>query len=619
MTITRMTLAALLATTAISSAMAADIDGNMPVKALPVPAPPPFFLVNDTSFSYYYAPTATDPGVNTTPKNVLEVTHFDVWKYGTNFFDIQGLQSNNRDPVSPCVTGQGCLGAVEVYALARSTIGFNEVFNTKAFSFGPLKGVSFEWGGDANTENNPFSPEKKDVVAGLQFAFMLPWNGFLNIAPMAYQEWNREGLFPILGPNGSYPAGLGNSVKFKTTWDVEWVYSMPLGFLPTYLPLKVNGFGALHGPKGLDGFGAETKSELYSENHLTLDAGKAFANRPNWLDLWVGYRYWYNKFGADHTIVPYAIESTWLFGITWHAINDVPPPAPSPYPVKAAPAPLPFFIVNDNALTYYYAFHATDPGVNTTPKSVVEYTHFDIWKYGTNFLDIQYLQSVGSSDPASPCVSGQCLGAAEVYALFRSTFGFNEIFGTKAFSIGPLTNISLEFGADANTENNAFAPEKKDAVAGLQFAFMLPWKGFLNIAPMAYKEINHEGLFPISTAAPYPAGFGNNANFNWTYDIEWAFAMPLGFLPQWMPLKVNGFGAYHGSKGLDGFGAQTKPELYSEEHLTLDVGKLVGNKANLLDLWAGYRYWYNKFGADHTVVPFAIESTALAGITWHAF
>jgi hypothetical protein len=36
-------------------------------------------------------------------------------------------------------------------------------------------------------------------------------------------------------------------------------------------------------------------------------------------------------------------------------------------------------------------------------------------------------------------------------------------------------------------------------------------------------------------------------------------------------------------------------------------------------VWGGYRYWYNKFGADHTLTPHAIESTALVGVTWHAF
>ena len=43
--------------------------------------------------------------------------------------------------------------------------------------------------------------------------------------------------------------------------------------------------------------------------------------------------------------------------------------------------------------------------------------------------------------------AADCAGATEIYGLFRSTFGFNEIFNTKAFSLGPLHNVSFEVGA----------------------------------------------------------------------------------------------------------------------------------------------------------------------------
>jgi hypothetical protein len=38
--------------------------------------------------------------------------------------------------------------------------------------------------------------------------------------------------------------------------------------------------------------------------------------RPNMVSVWGGYRYWYNKFGIDHNVLPYSIESTWLAGVT---------------------------------------------------------------------------------------------------------------------------------------------------------------------------------------------------------------------------------------------------------------------------------------------------------------
>src|SRR3984957_15949623 len=185
-----------------------------------------------------------------------------------------------------------------------------------------------------------------------------------------------------------------------------------------------------------------------------------------------------------------------------------------PVKVKAKPVPdLPFFLVIDDRVTYSWMPRGTDPGAftvnpngsvnGTTPKSVYSFTHFDVWGYGTNFFTISMLKS-GHNDPASPCTEpGQifvgaggtvngvgCAGSTEFYGLFRSTFGWNEIFGTKAFSMGPLHNISFEIGADIEGENTYLAPAKRDGVLGLQFAFDLPYKGFFNVAPLAYREIN---------------------------------------------------------------------------------------------------------------------------------
>ena len=84
----------------------------------------------------------------------------------------------------------------------------------------------------------------------------------------------------------------------------------------------------------------------------------------------------------------------------------------------AAPAsPLPFFFVNDNIFSLSQQFTATDPGVpGTTSKTVVNFTHFDVWAYGTNFINMELLKS-NSNDPAAPCGNylapqAGCAGAA---------------------------------------------------------------------------------------------------------------------------------------------------------------------------------------------------------------
>ena len=70
--------------------------------------------------------------------------------------------------------------------------------------------------------------------------------------------------------------------------------------------------------------------------------------------------------------------------------------------------------------------------------------------------------------------------------------------------------------------------------------------------------------------------------------------------------------------------AETKTEVFSENRLVLDVGKMYWGKAGLLEGFVGYRYWYNKFGTDHNAGVFtvlapntSIESTAFFGTTYH--
>jgi hypothetical protein len=300
-------VAAGLTVAAISSAFAADLD-TIPVKAKPI-IDVPFFFVNDNRLTYAYEFTATDPGVtDKTVKQVFAFTHFDVWAYGTNFINVELLKSDQADPAAPCVVANsGCAGATEFYGLARSTFGWNQLFDTKAFTVGPLSNISFEVGGDVETENQFYAPAKKDLVAGLQFAFTLPYKGYFNVAPLFYKEWGHDTFLSasLIGPDG-IPDG---NTDFNGTWAVETNYYMDLGFLPENLQyFAISGRAGWYGPKGtgtnliIPG-NIPTKTELNSEPiRLTFDASKAMwgPKYGHFLDVWVAYRYWQNKFGLDH-------------------------------------------------------------------------------------------------------------------------------------------------------------------------------------------------------------------------------------------------------------------------------------------------------------------------------
>jgi hypothetical protein len=317
----------------ISLARAADL----PVKAKAKPVPDiPFFFVIDDRVTYSWMPRGTDPGVfsvnpngtinGNTSKSVYSFTHFDAWAYGTNFFTISMFKSDHNDPAAPCINsgvlpsglGANCAGATEFYGLIRSTFGWNELFNTKMFSVGPLHNISFEVGADGETENNFLAPAKRDFVAGLQFAFDLPYKGYFNVAPLAYKEINHNAFNQcgVFGPGGipGLTCNLDGNTNFNTTWAVETNYYMDLGFLPPeFQYFAISGRAGWYGPKG-DANGlpfnsgpgvlsTATKTELNSEPiRLTFDASKAIwgPKYAQFVTTWVAYRYWQNKFGLDH-------------------------------------------------------------------------------------------------------------------------------------------------------------------------------------------------------------------------------------------------------------------------------------------------------------------------------
>lgn len=344
---TNSVLAAVILLGAISRyASAADV----PVEAPPSAAPAPVFFVNNNSIGYAYAFNATNPGAGETPKNDVNFTHFDVWAYGTNFFTIDWLQATNAKaptlgtPAAPCDQNgpldppgsQRCPGYTEIYGLFRSTFGWNQIFNTKAFAIGPLTNIEFALGADANTDNTTLGSAKRSIQTGLQADFLAPYKGFLNVGVFVYKEWQHDGFAstfpfePIPNPSGK--------VEFSATWAVEINYMQPLGFLPSNIPLTYKALVSMHGDKGCGetcaplGPGLLHTEEYLTQQSLNLDVGQLFWDKPNRLSVWVGFRWWKNKFGiqpnqpngdavdnpneAKTKVFPFTTENSWLIGTT---------------------------------------------------------------------------------------------------------------------------------------------------------------------------------------------------------------------------------------------------------------------------------------------------------------
>lgn len=291
----RCAFVALIGMFSLSSAFAADsVDKSAPVE----PASSSFFLFQDTSVSYWHQFNAAEPGVGRgIQKDIVSLTHFDAWQYGTNFFNIDFLKSDDDDP------SRSGDGAFEVYGLFRSTLSLNAMSGTKTFEMEPLKDVSLYFGADANTKNTDFDPQKRDFVAGLQFSFPLYDKGYFNIAPVYYKEWNHNGI-------------TNTDVEFDGTFKLEADYAQPLGDLP----LTFKGYINVTAPKGADGFGAQTKTEFHTENRLVLDIGKLVSDKSGLVDIYIGHSYWQNKFGSNHRndLTGGSTENAFFVGITGH-------------------------------------------------------------------------------------------------------------------------------------------------------------------------------------------------------------------------------------------------------------------------------------------------------------
>ncbi|HEX4043586.1 MAG TPA: hypothetical protein VHY10_17945 [Xanthobacteraceae bacterium] len=325
------------------------------MKNPPPPKPVPFFFVNDTSVSFTYFFNATDPGVagssatvpggvpntgNTMYRASGSIDHFDVWEYGTNLIHGELNQYGKEDPEQ----GQpGASGAREFYGFTRSTLGFNELTHTKAFSTFLTNDVGFEGGLTAGTEDNFLASQTTQYVVGLNFDLAIPKVlGTMLVGVMAYKEYAHN-EFDACGPAaagvaaGACVAGgpFSGDRDFKWTWHLEAFNSVPLGGILGSWADAAHIINLLDvtGPKGT-GFSAaniaatcpgifsaatcladaETKTEVFEDVRLSIDTSKILWGKPGIWDTYVGYRYWFNKFGTNQNAPLFAGSTTALAG-----------------------------------------------------------------------------------------------------------------------------------------------------------------------------------------------------------------------------------------------------------------------------------------------------------------
>jgi hypothetical protein len=211
-------------------------------------------------------------------------------------------------------------------------------------------------------------------------------------------------------------------------------------------------------------------------------------------------------------------------------------------------------------------------------KNIVQFQHVNGYAYGSNFLNIDALLSNGD-DPAN----GGGGGATEFYCVFRSTLSYEKVF-KKDLQWKFIRDIGLTGGFDLNTKNDEFASKVQELYVGPTIELDVP--GFLNVSFLLSKENNHNGFV------------GKDVYSDPTYCISLSWGIPIG-----KAFVFKGFANFIGSKGKDGFGAETAPETLIEAALMVDPFFKKESLKGRLFVGVGYQYWNNKFGNDNSHDP----------------
>ena len=121
----------------------------------------------------------------------------------------------------------------------------------------------------------------------------------------------------VLPPDVLHVAGVGSngivgkSVNFTPYFQLEPTWLIPLTFQP--YPIVFEGFADINSPKGKDGFGYKTATEILIHFDFALDVGQVFMEKPHFVEAFAGFEYWLNKFGNNNGLyVPGGFNSGWV-------------------------------------------------------------------------------------------------------------------------------------------------------------------------------------------------------------------------------------------------------------------------------------------------------------------
>ncbi|HBZ05108.1 MAG TPA: outer envelope protein [Massilia sp.] len=236
---------------------------------------------SDTSISWRYGTRFAEPyNPEHISKHIFALTHASGYKYGSNFFNVDLLQSDKSDPASLTQSE----GAQEAYIVYRHTLDIGALRGTE-MRYGPVKGVGVTFGFDWNTKNDVgYNSRKRMLVAGPTLMWDVP--GFLNTSILLLRESNA--------PSGAFPPI--SNVNGRYTYDTHAMLSATWG-IPVAERLSFEGYLNFIAAKGRDEVGNGTGAETNLDMALMYDIGSHFGQPKNRFRLGLEYQFWNNKFG----------------------------------------------------------------------------------------------------------------------------------------------------------------------------------------------------------------------------------------------------------------------------------------------------------------------------------
>jgi len=242
---------------------------------------------SDTSIGWRYGTKFAEPyETNDISKNILSLTHVSGYKYGTNFFNLDMLYSDNKDPSAIGSTN----GAQEVYIVYRNTVDIGKVTG-REYKFGIVKDIGVTFGFDTNTKNDTgYNSMKRMLVAGPTVMIDVP--GFLNVSLLELWESNAPSGWNFGPPAGTYSI---SRYTYKTHPMLTAAWGIPIGSSA----FSFEGFMNYIASKGKDEFGADTKPETDFDGQIMADVGMLTGGPKGTFKLGLEYQYWKNKFGND--------------------------------------------------------------------------------------------------------------------------------------------------------------------------------------------------------------------------------------------------------------------------------------------------------------------------------